>query len=148
MTGSCFGRRQFAAVFVVAAAMLSTKVSAVRHGHLAAPNLLRIEGYAGKAPADTRREAHLVMEYQGKDYDFDVIKMTVLTGNRSYLQVLQDVTPYRVNFIVRGTSAAVATLIGADAGQRLVITARNRAGSRDLLVDTVTIAVEPPATPR
>lgn len=133
---------------VIAAMLTTTDVRADRVERGSVPNLMRLEGYVGTAPTGVPREAHLVMQYQDKTYEFDLTKMTMITGSRTYLQVLQDVRPYRVNFIVRGTPPAVALLTAAEAGQKIVILGRNRTGSRSFYIDSIAIAVDPtPTTP-
>ncbi|HUI26074.1 MAG TPA: hypothetical protein VL403_08300 [Candidatus Kryptonia bacterium] len=138
-------------VCTIALAVATALAGGAAHaGHLprvATPLLLHLEGYVGAAPAGFSREAHLIMQYQGKDYEFDLMKMLVVTGDRSYAQVLQDVTPYRVNFILRGTMLSLAPLIGATAGQKLAIAARYRTGTRDLLIDAITPVSDPTPTP-
>ena len=130
--------------YLVAALVLATSAAA-RKLPTEPPLLLRLEGYiAGVTPtraADTR----LVLQYQGTDYSFDVTKLVVLSGSRSPSQVLQDVAPYRINFILRGTSQSMSPLISASAGQKLFIFARYRTGTRDLLIDS--ILNDTPATP-
>jgi len=143
---ACY-QRYVGAIGTVAIILLSTASHAVRLPRTAAPLLLRLEGYVGGAPSGVAREAHLIMQYQGKDFEFDLVKMVVVTGDRSYSQVLQDVTPYRVNFILRGQATALAPLVNSAPGQRLVIAARYRTGTRDLLIDTMTAAADPAPTP-
>ncbi len=139
-------RRLAAALGVLCLVVARAPAGAIGPNRASSPDLLRLEGYVSKAPAGTKPEAHLVLQYQGKDYEFDLSKMVVVTGSRTYGQVLQEITPYRVSFLLRGSSPAVGKLTGAAPGQKLIVLGRHRAGSRDLqLVDV--IEAPPDATP-
>ncbi|MBI1813773.1 MAG: hypothetical protein HYR72_02210 [Deltaproteobacteria bacterium] len=138
--------RWLAALGVLCLVVASTQVGAIGPNRAGSPDLLRLEGYVTNAPAGIKPEAHLVLQYQGKDYEFDLSKMVVVTGSRTYGQVLQEITPYRVSFLLRGPSPAVGKLTGAAPGQKLIVLGRHRAGSRDLQLVDVSEA-PPDATP-
>ena len=108
------------------------------------PTLLRLEGYVGAAPAGVKPDANLLLHYRGTDYAFALTQMVVITGSRSASEVLQEIMPYHVSFILRGSPPAIATLTSAPTGQKVIVVGYHRRGSRDLLVDSVT---EPPPDP-
>jgi hypothetical protein len=132
------------ATALAALAAISANAQTKRFPHQAGPSLLRLEGYVGNAPAGARAEAHLVLQYEGKNHAFDLTEMAVVTGDRSYSQVLQQVSPYEVSFFLRGSGPAVTALTNAARGQKLVLLGYNRVGSRDLMLAEVKPAAADP----
>lgn len=148
-TVAAASRRHLIAAAIAVSSLAHARAGLAEHQpRPAAPIRLRLEGYASKAPTGVTPETHLVMQYQGKSYEFDLTKMVVVTGDRPSSQVLQDVAPYRVNFVLHGPLLSLGPLIGAETGQKLVLTARYRSGTRDLLIDSIVLAADTTPTPQ
>ena len=98
------------------------------------PALLFLEGYVGEAPAGVRPQARLVLQYQGQNYNFDLTRTGVKSGNRSSGRLLQDIRPFQNTLILRGSAASVAALTSASPGQKLRISGYHQSGSRELNV--------------
>ena len=102
----------------------------------------RLEGFVGQAPAGIKPDAHLVLQYEGKNYEFDLTKAVVLTGHVSPSQLLRDIKPGQNQLLLRGPAKAMGALTNASVGQKLLIYGYHRTGTRDLQVTK--IAPAPP----
>ena len=96
-----------------------------------------LEGFVGQAPAGIRPDAHLVLRYEGKDYEFDLTKAVVIAGRASRTLLLRDIEPGRNQLILRGSAKTMGALTNASVGQKLLIYGYLRTGSRDLQVTKI-----------
>lgn len=108
----------------------------------------RLEGYVGQAPAGTKAEAHLVLQSNNKEYEFDLTKAAMISGRGSHGQLARDLKPYQNKLLVREPAAATDALRNAAPGQKLLIFGYHRSGSRELQVTKISAAApeSPPLT--
>ena len=71
--------------------------------------------------------------------------MRLLSGDRLASSVLDQVRPYRPNFILRGPVELLRKLDGARPGAHVTITGTYRSGMRDLLVGSLEVDGGEPA---
>ncbi len=102
--------------------------------------LLRLEGHLGARRANDKGVTNLWLNHHGKSYRFQLSRLRVLTGDRLYSSIIAEVQPYRPNFFLRGADTMVQRLDNAAANDRIAITAYWRSGTRDLMVNEVTVS--------
>ena len=98
---------------------------------------LRLEGYLGALPPGQTTEAELTIQWGGASHPFQVTKARLLSGDRLAASVLDEVRPYRPNFILRGPAELLGRLDEAGPERRVTITGQYRSGGRDLYVGAV-----------
>jgi hypothetical protein len=111
------------------------------------PLRLKIYGFVGEAPDDVSPLAKWRVDVGREHYGFVADKMEILTGNASYMDVVQALAPYTPAFRLNGTADALRTFTTSPPKQRLVLEGvlRFGGGARILMLDTIKPAV--PATP-
>ena len=136
-----------ATLLLLAAA--SASGARLRGGGLRTPNLrLRIYGYIGEKPADYTPLATWGITAAGKKYNFVCDKMDVLTGNTSYMDVVQALEPYKRNAFSLNGKAAVKQFTEMKPGERMTMEGvlRSGGGARILMLDRVTPMPAPTPT--
>lgn len=123
----------------------SVVAGALAHAALRRANW-QLEGYLGHAPANTEAQARLILQYKGKDYEFDLTKAVPSTQHLSLNQLLHDLKSHQNKLLVQGPAAAVHALTTAAPGQRLIIIGYYRAGS-GVLQEAIVSAPAPDSPP-
>lgn len=100
----------------------------------------RVEGYVGQAPADVKPEAHVVFQYNGQDYAFDLTKTVLTHGHVRPGQLLDDIQHHRGKLLLRGKAKVLDGLKTASPGEMLLIFAEHDGGSRNLQVTKISAA--------
>jgi hypothetical protein len=131
-------RRARTAVLVVLLVLVSVEVAGARRGRVV-PIHVKMVAYIGEAVAGTRPEFIWPAMYQGKTYTLNVVKIVVLGGGVTPLDINAAVAPYRVKFQLAGERTALQRLVAAAPGQRLQIVGflRLAGAGRHLMLDTV-----------
>jgi len=120
---------------LVAASPVAAEV--LRHG-MARPIEARIEGYVGEKPADVVADAKWVISCEGKKYPFHVIRLRIVGGDVSPMNVLTAAAPYPVTFYLRADTPTLAQFAATPAGQKITLIAFLRLGGRQLYVGQLT----------
>jgi len=100
----------------------------------------RLEGYVGQAPAGIKPEAHVILQYNGKDYAFDLTKTVLISGHVPQGQLLDDIERHRGKLLLRGKATVLDGLRTASPGEMLLIFAQHDSSSRNLQVTKITAA--------
>ncbi len=103
---------------------------------------ISLEGRWGP-PASPSGAPVLTLGYRATIYEFQLVRLRVLTGSVLYSRILADVQPYRPNFLLRGPRAEMRKLAAIRPGEHVVIIGWIPAGGNDVLVSS--ILVVPPA---
>jgi hypothetical protein len=111
------------------------------------PLRLKIYGFVGAAPDDVAPTAKWRIDAGKGKYDFIADKIEVLTGDASYMDVVEALAPYVPAFRLNGQKSAIETFTNAKPKERLVLEGvlRFGGGARIFMLDTIGPAV--PATP-
>jgi hypothetical protein len=106
---------------------------------------VKIDGYVGAAPKGTVPADKWVVDIKAKNYKFQVMKLTVLTGDTFYMNIFSALDPYPI--ALQFTGEALDTIINAPPGREISIigTMQFGGGARLLMVSSVTLMN--PATP-
>lgn len=112
-----------------------------------APIRVRMVVYIGEKAPGTRPDFTWKANYRGKRYNLYVVKVLVLSGPVTPLDIDAAVSPYQSQFQLAGDKTALQHFVAAPPRQQVLINALIRldASARYLLLDTVEVA--PPPTP-
>jgi hypothetical protein len=91
-----------------------------------------LEGYLGQAPAGSKVAAHIVLQYDGKDYEFDLTKAASTNPQVPGSQFVGDLKSHHNRLSLRGPAASMDTLRTAAPGQKLLISGYYRRGSGEM----------------
>jgi hypothetical protein len=97
----------------------------------------RLEGYVGQAPAGITPDAHIVLQYEGKDYPFDVTKAVVTAGRVPKGQLLGDIEHHQMKLQLHGTAKTLDVLRKASPGAKLLISGHHDTGSGEMHVTKI-----------
>jgi len=114
-----------------------------------APLRVRMVVYVGEMVEGTRPDFTWTVTCKGKRYQLYVLKLTVLGGGATDLDVNAAVAPYQVKFTVTGEKTAVQRFTTAPARQQALLTGflRLDPAGRYLMLDTVEVPYLPTPTP-
>jgi len=131
-------RRARTAVLVALLVLVSVGAAGARRRR-AVPIHVKIIAYVGEAVAGTRPDFIWPAMCHGKKYTLNVVKVVVLGGGVTPLDIDAAVAPYQVKFQLVGEETAVQRLIAAPPGQQLRIMGflRFDPAARYLMLDTV-----------
>jgi hypothetical protein len=133
-------------VGIVAMLAFAGSAHARRGGALPIP--VRIVTYVGPPLEGAKPEFTWTVSWKGHDYQLSILKLTVLSGRATPLDISAAVEPYKSRFQLAGNEAALATLAATPPRQQIVLQGyvRLQAGARYLMVDKVEGA--PTETPK
>lgn len=108
---------------------------------------VRISGYVGEKPAGINTPFEWVVARKRTQIRLYVQKLTVKTGQVSASDIDNAVNPYTVNFQLAGEKTALATLVSAPSGSRVVVDAYLEigGGARMMMVNGVEVEAAPTA---
>ena len=132
--------------FIVPILALSLAGAPVANAAIIYRGTWRLEGYVGQAPAETKPEAHITLQYNRTNYEFDLMKATVISGHVAPGQFLRDIASHQNKVLLRGSRRMMAGLTTASYGEKVFIFGHHDTGSRDLHV-TLIRAPSPNSTP-
>jgi hypothetical protein len=103
------------------------------------PLPVRIVAYVGEKLEGIRPEFTWTVTYKGQRYELYVLKLTVLTGGATPLDIDKAVAPYRVKFMLAGRKSALEHFVATPPRQQVLITGHVRLDptARYLMLDTV-----------
>ena len=85
----------------ISAVTISLVIASVGNGATIWRANWRLEGYLGQAPAGTKSKAHIVLEYNGTDHEFDLTDAVVLSGHSPGRQLLRDIERNHNKLVLR-----------------------------------------------
>jgi hypothetical protein len=100
----------------------------------------RVEGYVGQAPAGIKPEAHVVLQYNGKDYPFDLTETVLISGHVPQGQLLNAIERHQMRLLLRGKAEVLDRLRTASPGEKLLIFGHHDTASRDMQVTKISAA--------
>ena len=115
----------------------------------ARPIQVRMVAYIGEKLEGTRPDFTWVTSYRGKRYTLYVLKLDVLTGSVTPLDIDAAVRMYQVNFQIAGDKTALAHFVAAPPRQQVLLTGflRLDATARYFMLDKVDAAYLPTPVP-
>jgi len=113
------------------------------------PIQVRMVAYIGEKVEGTRPDFTWLVTYRGKRYELYVLKLDVLTGSVTPLDIDSAVAMYQVKFQIAGDKQALAHFVAAPPRQQVLMTGfiRLDAAARFLMLDTVDFAAVPTPAP-
>lgn len=121
-----------------------SRAQGVAHDRFRGPLVVRIEGYAGRAPKNEPTEAHWSLARGRSTYPFAVSRLFVLTGSASRGEILSLARVREPTFYLAGDSTALGRFFQAGPGRRIVMIAQLRLGGRYLVLGRVDLVEQPP----
>ncbi len=123
--------------------LLALAAPAVAGDRAALPDLLKMTGHVGPARAGETGTTAMKLGVNGKDHEFQLATLEVLTGNRTASQVLSQVTPYTPAFYLRAPAKLLQRFTDATPADTVVVQGYfRRTSGRNLQVSEV--LVKPP----
>jgi hypothetical protein len=137
-----------AMAFACLLVLIAVGVSEARPRRIA-PIRVRMVAYIGEKVEGTRPDFTWLVSYRGERYQLFVLKLTVLGGGVTPLDINAAVAPYTVKFQVAGDKTALRNFVTAPPRQQVLISGHVRldAAARFLMLDTVDTAYLPTPAP-
>ena len=113
------------------------------------PIQMRMVAYIGEKVEGTRPDFTWLVTHRGKRYELYVLKLDVLTGGVTPLDIDSAVAMYKVKFQIAGDKKAVEHFAAAPPRQQVLMTGfiRLDAGARFIMLDTVDVGAKPTPAP-
>jgi hypothetical protein len=110
-----------------------------------APIPVRIVAYVGEKVEGIRAEFSWVVVYEGERYQLSVLKLTVLNGTATSLDIDAAVAPYKVKFQIGGQDTAIKRFVSVSPRQQVAIKGYVRLdpNARFLMLDSVDFVLPP-----
>ncbi|MBI1814871.1 MAG: hypothetical protein HYR72_07835 [Deltaproteobacteria bacterium] len=111
------------------------------------PIPVRMVAYVGEQVEGIRPEFSWVVVYEGEKYQLSVLKLSVLSGPTTSLDIDAAVAPYKVKFQIGGQNTAIKRFVSVSPRQQVTIKGYVRLdpNARFLMLDSVDF-VQPPTT--
>ena len=136
-------------VAVACVLLLFTAGAAAARMRRVKPIHVRMVVYIGEKVEGTRPDFTWLVTSRGKRYELYVLKLDVLTGGVTPLDIDSAVAMYNVKFQIAGDKTALEHFAAAPARQQVLMTGYIRldAGARFIMLDTVDLGPIPPPAP-
>jgi len=128
--------------------LITTEAAEARRG-IVVPIPVRIVAYIGESLEGVRPEFTWTVSYGRRDYQLYILKLTVLNGRATPLDIDAAVAPYQHRFQLAGDKKALENFAAVPPRQQVVIRGyvRLQSGARFLMLDAVEPGVVPTPQP-